>query len=290
MSQVIAIVFDFDDTLLPDSTSVLLDAHGIDAHEFWSKQAKAWLDKGFDPTHAYLNLILDRVGKNKPLGNLTNASLNKFGASLDYTFYPGVKSLPRDLKKIVSEVSDKIEVELYIISGGIQSVMDGSQFIADNFKASYGCQFGECPDTGVIRYIKRAITFTEKTRFLFEINKGIGPSETSSNQYLVNKEVSEAKRRVAFRNMIYIGDGHTDVPCFSLVKKNGGIAFGIFRPGEEASARRAFIDFLRTDRVLSTHAPKYTRTSELGSLLRIAVSNIAQRIVVDSQQAQADLF
>ncbi|MEZ4534582.1 MAG: hypothetical protein R3D26_06165 [Cyanobacteriota/Melainabacteria group bacterium] len=169
-------------------------------------------------------------------------------------------------------------------------MMDGSAFIRENFTATYGCQFGECPRTGLIKNIKRAITFTEKTRYLFEINKGITPGDTQENQYVVNIDVNERERRIPFKNMIYLGDGHTDVPCFSLVKKNGGIAFGIFRPGEESSARKAFLDFLRTDRVLSTHAPKYTKTAELGALLRIAVRNIADRIIVDRKQAEAELY
>ena len=290
MSQVIAIVFDFDDTLLPDSTSELLESRGIDAMEFWRNEAKALLDLGYDPTHAYLNLILDRVGKGKELGEISNKSLNQFGATLDDTFYPGVKSLFRDLKKTVTSVSDQLSIEFYIISGGLQAVMDGSKFIKENFTATYGCQFGECQKTGLIKNIKRAITFTEKTRYLFEINKGITPDDTNRNQYVVNIDVNEKERRIPFKNMIYLGDGHTDVPCFSLVKKNGGIAFGIFRPGEEASARKAFLDFLRTDRVLSTHAPKYTKTAELGALLRIAVKNIANRILVDSKQAEAELY
>ena len=88
--------------------------------------------------------------------------------------------------------------------------------------------------------------------------------------------------------MVYVGDGLTDVPCFSLLKSNGGIAFGIFRPGEKLSARPAFLDFLRTDRVLSTHAPKYTKGAELGSLLRTAVGQIAHGILVDSKQAEAE--
>ncbi|MBI1272301.1 haloacid dehalogenase-like hydrolase [bacterium] len=290
MSQTIAIIFDFDDTLLPDSTSELLESRGIDSMEFWRTEAKALLDRGYDPTHAYLNLILDRVGEKKELGLLSNKALSEFGATLDETFYPGVKSLFRDLKKVVAGVSDQLSIEFYIISGGLQAVMDGSPFIKENFTATYGCQFGECPETGLIKNIKRAITFTEKTRYLFEINKGITPGDTQENQYVVNIDVNERERRIPFKNMIYLGDGHTDVPCFSLVKKNGGIAFGIFRPGEESSARKAFLDFLRTDRVLSTHAPKYTKTAELGALLRIAVRNIADRIIVDRKQAEAELY
>lgn len=290
MSQTIALVFDFDDTLLPDSTSELLEAHGIDAMEFWRNEAKALLDKGYDPTHAYLNLIIDRVGKNRPLGLLNNEALNQFGSTLDNTFYPGVKSLFKDLRKLVSDVSENLNIEFYVISGGLQAVMDGSKFIRNNFTATYGCQFGECDKTGLIKNIKRAITFTEKTRYLFEINKGISPDDTDKNQYVVNRDINKTDRRIPFKNMIYLGDGHTDVPCFSLIKQNGGIAFGIFRPGEEASARKAFLDFLRTDRVLSTHAPRYTQKAELGALLRIAVENIANRILVDSKQAEAEFY
>ena len=290
MSNIIALVFDFDDTLLPDSTTRLLESNGIDAERFWTEEARALLQKGYDPTHAYLNLILERTGKGKPLGELSNAKLQEFGSTLEPTFYPGVKSLFRDLKKIVSEVSDKLRIEFYIISGGLQDVMDGCDFIKENFTATYGCQFGEDERTGKIINIKRAITFTEKTRYLFEINKGISPQNTRTNQYLVNTDVSDTSRRVHFKNMIYIGDGHTDVPCFSLIKKNGGTAFGIFRPGEESSARRAFLDFLKTDRVLSTHSPKYSKKSELGALIRIAITTIANRIVVDSKQAEAESF
>src|SRR5947207_893032 len=187
--DILAVIFDFDGTLLPDSTTKLLVDHGIDAEKFWGTEAKQLVERGFDPTLAYLQLI------------------------------------------------------------------------------------------------KRCVTFTEKTRYLFEINKGLTAAETGREPYLVNKDVSEPKRRIPFKNMIFVGDGLTDIPCFSLIKKSGGTPFGVFEPGKVSSARRAFLDFLKTDRVISCHAAKYRKNDELGSLLRSAVLTRCAQIDVERQAA-----
>src|SRR5947207_2162139 len=83
-------------------------------------------------------------------------------------------------------------------------------------------------ESRVLATIKRAVTFTEKTRFLFEIQKGITPQQTAKDPYLVNKDVPATDRRVPFSNMIYVGDGLTDIPCFSLIGHNRGRAFAVF--------------------------------------------------------------
>jgi hypothetical protein len=285
VSDVIALVFDLDDTLLPDSTTMLLESKGIDAERFWKVDAKALLDQGYDPTIAYLNLILDNVGDKKPLGNLTIQELHDFGATLEDKFFPGVNTLARDLRDLVKKISRDIAVELYIVSGGLQDIMDGSSFINETFEAIYGCQFG-ADENGVLKKIKRTITFTEKTRYLFEINKGIRPPDTVSNQYLVNKFIPEGTRRVPFRNIIYVGDGLTDIPSFSLVQKNGGTAFGIFKPNEAASAKRAFLEFLKTGRVVGTYSPKFAEGEDLGGMIRAAVTTTASRIIIDRGQAE----
>jgi hypothetical protein len=108
---------------------------------------------------------------------------------------------------------------------------------------------------------------------------------THRNPLLVNKDVPESHRRVPFRNIIYIGDGLTDIPCFSLVKKNGGTTFGVFQPEQEHSVKRALLEFLKTDRVVSCHAPRYRKSDELGSLLRAAVLQRCQAIEFERQGA-----
>lgn len=279
----IALIFDFDDTLVPDSTTRLLAEHGIDTRAFWEKEAKGLIAEGYDHALVYLKLLLDRVGPGRPLGKLTLAKLRRFGAGLK--FHPGVGTLFGDLRGIVRGHRG-VEIEFHVISAGLFEVIEGSS-IARNFTGIYASRLAEDPATGCVRFIKRCVSFTEKTRFLFEINKGIRPAESLKNPYLVNKDVPPDRRRVPFRNMIYVGDGITDIPCFSLIRKEGGTCFGVFNPAERKSAKRALLEFLGPGRVVSAHAPRYRMTDELGSLLRSAVANLCERIVLSRQQADA---
>lgn len=284
----IAVVFDFDDTLMPDSTTELIKEHGIDPDEFWGKTVRELLLRGYEPVLAYLNRLLENVGKDRAFGMMTNVALREYGKTLSHHFYPGVTGMFKELREIVLSVSSDINLEFYIVSGGLQDLIEEIPLLKKNFSGIYGCQFGEDPETGVIHQIKRCVTFTEKTRYLFEINKGISAKQVEKNKYAVNRDVPLSKRRVPFKNMIYVGDGLTDIPCFSLVKRLGGMAFGVFNPSEERAAKRALLEFLNTDRVISMHAPRYRKTDELGSLLRAAVSTIAQRAHLEGSEAEAE--
>src|SRR4030067_431064 len=97
----IAVIFDFDDTLVPDSTTLLLEKHDINSKQFWKEDVKKLISAGYDPTPAYLRLLLDNIGKDKSLGPLTNNDLRKFGANLDNKFYVGLPDLFSDLRKLV---------------------------------------------------------------------------------------------------------------------------------------------------------------------------------------------
>ncbi len=281
--SVIAVVFDYDDTLVPDSTSALLRAHDIDLDEFWTDLVPGLVRQGYDPPLAYLRVILDHIGPGQPLGALTNANLQEFGRSLDTTYFPGIPELFADLRRIVAAHEDLV-VEFYIISGGLKDLIAGSEIVANNMTGVYGCQLGEDLDAGYIRYIKRCITFTEKTRYLFEINKGVQPSQSDTQPELVNLRKDD--RRVPFANMVYVGDGLTDVPCFSLVQKNGGTPFGVFKSGAE-SARQAFQKLLATDRVKGLHSPDYRADADLGAMIRAAVETCAARIALQQEQPYA---
>jgi len=275
---VVAVVFDFDDTLMPDSTTALLSSFNIDVDEFWRELAPGLVSKGYDPPMAYLRLLLDLVGDGKPLGRLSNAQLAEFGKTLDDQFFVGIPDVFDDLKALIKDIRD-VSVEFYIVSSGLQDLIKGSAIVQEYFSGVYACQLDD-EDEGYVKHVKRCVTFTEKTRFLFEINKGIEQNHSAVQPGLVNKEIPEDTRRVPFTNMIYAGDGLTDIPCFSLVRKNGGTAFGIFEPGSQLSAKKAFQEFLQAGRVVSSHAPRFRADDELGSLLRAAVSTRAGDIAV----------
>lgn len=270
--NIIAVVFDFDDTLTDDSTTALIKSVGIDAQDFWTNKAKALLDAGWDPTPAYLKLLLDNVGDGKPFGRLTNARLREFGSKLQ--FYPGIPGLFKDLRKSVSQHRlSSPGIEFYVISGGLEEIIRGSS-IAKDLTRFWGCQFAE--ENGQIRHLQKIVSFTEKTKHLFEINKGLVGSNIGP--YSVNEKVSLADRRIPFENIIYIGDGLTDVPCFSMLDRFGGTPFGVFDPKKQDSPKKAWEKLLTPKRVTSLNAPKYRKTDELGSLLRTAVKAICMRL------------
>lgn len=284
VSEHLAVVFDFDDTLVPDSTSMFLESKGYDTETFWRNQVDPMVRQGFDAPLAYLQLMLDEVGPDGGLGALTNDELRLYGATLDDNFFPGLPELFVDLKEMVSAEYRDLVLEFYIVSSGIQSIIEGSTVVNDHFSGVYACRFGEGPE-GYLQYIKRCVTFTEKTRYLFEINKGIPPEASETNPGLVNKRVEE--RRVPLSNMVYVGDGLTDIPCFSLVNKGGGTTFGVFEPTSPRKAKQALQEFLKAGRTVSSHAPRYSADDELGSFIRAAVATTCSQIELRREQARS---
>jgi hypothetical protein len=285
VTEIVALVFDFDDTLVPDSTTKLLQAHGIDSDTFFGVHAKNLIDEGYDPPLAYLNLILQNIGSGKPFGQLTNKSLIEFGATLDACFHEGLPEFFDDVRDQTKTQFKNIDVEFYIISGGLQPILEGSAIVRKYFKAVYGCQLDGDTEDGPLKYIKRCITFTEKTRYLFEINKGIDSSQSKTNPYLVNEAKKPEDRRIPFENMIYVGDGQTDIPCFSMLKQLGGAPFGVFDPKNKAKAKASLEKLLQPDRVIGMHAPKYSQNEDLGSLLRLVVAQRCLSISVKTKLA-----
>ena len=271
---VLALIFDFDDTMVPDSTTALLEHYGVDSKEFWSQRAAKLVEAGYDPPLAYLNLILRDVAPGRPLDGLTNAKLVEFGRDVvDKTWFPGLPALFEELRELADQSRD-VSIEYYIISGGLQAVIEGSPTVQQYVSGVYGCQLAESAETGAVAEVQRCVTFTEKTRFLFEISKGISAAEARTKPHLVNRKIDDAQRPVPFSNMIYVGDGLTDIPCFSLVEKGGGSSFAVFKPGEE-SAKRSFQELLATGRVRSMHSPDFGSDADLGAILRLAVASKA---------------
>ena len=187
---VIAVVFDFDDTLVPDATTALLASRGIDVDEFWSEVVPPLVEEGYDPPLAYLRAMLDRIGADLPLGLLSSRDLREFGESLDSEFFPGLPALFADLRDLVGRFRD-ISIEFYIVSGGLQDVIGGSSVVKTWFDGFYGCQLGE-DDHGLIRYVKRCVTFTDSSR------STNGPAwGVRTMPHLVNNKVA-ARRVPAF--------------------------------------------------------------------------------------------
>ena len=276
--NVIALIFDFDDTLTDDSTTQLLEANGIDTRDFWGRRVAERVQDGWDNALAYLNAILEEALPGRPLENLTNKRLGELGATLP--FYQGLPELFTDLQNICDEHRiSRPAIEFFIVSGGLEAVVRGSS-IARHFTGIWGSCFEEVD--GRVARIRNAISFTEKTKYIYAINKGI-ENEVRRDPYAVNRAVAQENRRVPFGNMIYVGDGLTDVPCFSLIQNAGGSAFGVFDPQKKDSPKKAWEQLVAPHRVSTMNSPRYGAKDDLGSLLRAAVHQVCIKMDLRTQ-------
>ena len=259
----IALVYDYDQTLSPCymQDDVLFPEFGIDPAQFWKKCNSLVTDQKWDGELAYLKCLLDYLG----MDNVTNARLTELGAGL--RFFPGLPELFEALPKAALRPDHEaagIKVEHYIISSGLKALLDGSR-LQPFVKAMFGCEFGE-DSKGGISFPKRVISHTTKT---------LGYDQD------VNDHMPAEQRPIPFENMVYVGDGPTDVPCFTVMARNGGQAIAVYNP-EDASGRS-----FRKCFQLSTHAGRvkhiapadYRQGSHLWLLLQEMVTETADRIL-----------
>ncbi|MEY5026918.1 MAG: hypothetical protein RLZZ244_2446 [Verrucomicrobiota bacterium] len=271
--NVIAIVYDYDQTLSPNymQEEVLFPAFGIDSRAFWKKAQELVREHGFDNELAYMKVLLDCLGMDRP----TNQRLRELGSSL--RFYPGLPQMFEEFAKGLlssQHLAHGIRVEHYIISSGLKILIEGSR-LAPHVQAIFGCEFAE-DERGCITFPKRVISHTQKTQYLFRINKGLLDMAQD-----VNDHMPAGIRPVPFQNMIYIGDGPTDVPCFAVVRQNGGHAIAVYNPDDasRASFRKCYQLSTHADRVRHIAPADFRAGSHLRLILEQMVSEIANRIV-----------
>ena len=207
----------------------------------------------------------------------TNTELKQLGKKLN--FYKGLPEMFeqfRDGLLTAEHRAHGISVEHYIISSGIKVLIEGSR-LAPYVRAMFGCEFAE-DEQGRITFPKRVISHTQKTQFLFRINKGLLDMSQDVNDHM-DPEI----RPIPFPNMIYIGDGPTDVPCFTVMKKNGGQAIAVYNPDDpqRAGFRKCYQLSAHADRVKHIAPADYRPNTHLRMLLEQMVEETADRIVAE---------
>jgi hypothetical protein len=299
--NVIAMIWDFDKTLIPGNMQGPLFRHfGVDEAVFWEEVdgLETWYRaRGSDliaGERLYLDHILSYV-RGGPMAGLSNDLLRTLGAEI--SFYRGIPDFLELVRKAVASeprfAEHQIEVEHYIVSTGIRQMILGSE-VAPYVEDVWACEFTELvappgypeqqgrlfsPD-GEVRQLIYTIDNTTKTRALFEINKG-----TNKNPNIdVNAKMAREDRRVPFQNMIYIADGPSDVPVFSVVEANGGRTYAVYRPGSQVEFEQA-ARLLEQDRVDAFGEADYSEGSHTAMWLTHAVEGIARRIVRDREEA-----
>jgi hypothetical protein len=292
-------VWDFDKTLCPGYMQTpLFKAFGVDEEQFWKETNQLpalYARKGIrtPKDSVYLNHLLSYV-KSGHMKGLTNAKLRELGA--DIQLCPGLPDFFPSLKKVVRELGQKhnleVTLEHYIISTGLAEMIRGTA-LAPHCDGIYGCEFLEHPlpphftkqdELALelpteITQVAAMVDNTIKTRFLFEINKG----SNKNPEIDVNAVVRMEDRRVPFENMIYIADGPSDVPVFSLLRKNGGKAFAVYVPESEAEFAQndALLQAGRVhgygpcDYAAAAFTPKWIRHALTGMVERLAQERAA---------------
>lgn len=300
--NVIALVWDFDKTLISGYMQApLFKRYGVDGPRFWAEVDQlvpAYQKLGIraNPDTIYLNHLLTYVQQG-PLRGLNNAILRQIGAELE--FYPGLPDffagIRHEIESDPTFASFGIKVEHYVVSTGFAETIRGSA-IANQVEDVFACEFIETPQppgfmdasapppqnvttTPCITQVASALDNTSKTRFLFEINKGCNKFPEIS----VHAKVLAENRRVPFGNMIYIADGPSDVPAFSIVNSGGGFTYAIYPAGDRRALRQ--VDALRRDgRIQMFGEANYREGSQTWLWLVETTRSIADRVVRDRQE------
>ena len=269
---IIGLIYDFDGTLSPGNMQEFgfIQAVGQTPEEFWTKSNNIAIGQDASDILAYMKLMYDEAKKNGI--KLTRADFNRFGA--DIKLYEGV----REWFTNVNEYGRRqgVIVEHYINSSGLTEIIEGSP-IAKEFKHVFAGSFiydqnGEAEWPGI------AVDYTAKTQYLFKIQKGIF---SSRDAHKVNESLSAEDKRLPFTNMIYFGDGETDIPSMKLVTMFGGNAIAVFdpsRPGKKQVAQK----LLRQGRVSFITPASYTKDSRTFRL----VCAIIDKIKADNELRQ----
>lgn len=274
IEPVIAIIFDFDETLGPDTISFFLKEQGLNVDKFWA-EVKEMIKDEWDPPFAYMHKMLD-LSKQGRL-DISKPMLAKLGKKLP--LFPGLPNVFKELKEYIKnnrELKDvKISLEFYIISGGLEEMIRSTK-VGAYINGIFGSNFAYDKKSNEPIGIKSAISFTEKTRYIYGIRKGVSLKDLRTNPYKVNDVTPADMRRVPFSQMIYIGDGPSDIPSLSAVTSEGGMGIGVSAPF--GSFRKGY-ELARGKRItVGPYTANYKKDSDMRKLLEETILRIGLEI------------
>ena len=266
----LALIYDFDGTLAPGNMQErqFIPDIGMTAAEFWKEVDALAQEHHADGILTYMFVMLEKArASGKPVRRE-----DLVAKSHEIEFFPGVEDWFARIDRYGRMKS--VDVEHYVISSGNSEIIEGTA-IAERFNRIYASKF-LYDARGFAVWPAVAINFTTKTQYLFRINKGAHDWEDSS---IINQFVPPEERPVPFQNMIYIGDGETDVPCFRLVKDLGGLSIAVYAPstGSGQAAHQQAEQYRREGRVNSVAPAVYTDGSELDCAVKSYIDLVAAR-------------
>jgi 2-hydroxy-3-keto-5-methylthiopentenyl-1-phosphate phosphatase len=273
----VAIIYDFDKTLSTDDMQAFgfIQGLGMEVNDFWNDCSRYSKANNVESILTYMYLMVKySKEKGKPI---TKEYLNSCGKKVK--LFNGVKEWFDRINAYGKKMG--VEVEHYVISSGLKEIIEGTE-IADKFKQVYAGSF--VYENGVPVWPALSLNYTNKTQFLYRINKGCLDILDRS----VNEEMSHSTRPIPFSNMIYIGDSETDIPCMRLTVKNGGTAIGLYQSG---SKNESYLrDLLKRNRISFVAKADYTENGELDTVIKGMIKSIkAKSDLEDIKTEQKEL-
>ncbi len=269
IQNTIAIVYDFDGTLSPQPMQeyTVLPELGIPAKEFWDEVSKQARETESEGMLVYMRLLIEKAEEKKiHLGRKELSALAK-----EIQYFPGVETWFPRINNYIKEIGHgKSKVEHYIISAGMKEILEGVS-IEKKFKNIFASEY-HYNHHGVAVFPKQLITDTTKTQFLFRINKG--KQKLTEN---INQHMPEHKRPIPFSNIIYIGDGLTDVPSMTVTKQSGGHSIAVYKPKSSKGAR-VCKELLKANRVHFIAPADYTEGAIMETRMKLLLKSVVTNI------------
>nr|WP_325304349.1 haloacid dehalogenase-like hydrolase [uncultured Dysosmobacter sp.] len=268
---VVAICYDFDKTLSPDDMQAqgYIQSVGYDVADFWIESNGLAQDNDMDQNLAYMYKMIEKA-RGRVL--FTQKNLRDYGSKV--SLFPGVEDWFQRIRAYGADHG--VIVEHYIISSGLREMIEGTSVARSGaFKRIYASSFYYDRD-GVACWPAQVVNYTNKTQFLFRIEKGV----LDINDPCVNDSFSPEEMRVPFRNMIYIGDSDTDIPCMKLVTAYGGHSIGVYNAdtGDKAKVYK----MMRDGRVRYYAPADYSEGTELDTLVKAILRRTAANEELES--------
>ena len=276
---VLAICYDFDKTLSPDDMQAqgYIQSVGYDIAQFWNESNALAAANDMDGNLAYMLKMVQEAKGNFPFNKET---LAEYGAKVH--LFPGVADWFRRIKEY--GLSKNVIVEHYIISSGLKEMIEGTQMAkAGDFERIYASAF-YFDERGEAVWPAQVVNYTSKTQFLFRIQKGVlDINDPGVNEYFPPDQI-----RIPFRNMVYIGDSDTDIPCMKLVNSYGGHSIGVYDPatGNKDKVYR----MIRDGRIRYFAPADYRDGTELDALVKTIIDKTAvfEKLEMKYQQSAAE--
>ncbi|MBO8426993.1 MAG: haloacid dehalogenase-like hydrolase [Firmicutes bacterium] len=257
---IVALMYDFDKTLaITDMQNFsFIPSLGYTPEQFWSETTKFCQKMDIDRVLGYMYMMMDLA--NKKNIKLTREFLNEQGKSIKY--FRGVEHWFKRISEYGEEKG--LKVEHYLITSGNKEIVEGTSIFKE-FKQVFGCEYIYDEEAKTAKWPKTMINYTQKTQYIFRISKGL----IESND---DREINEKTpiRRVLYENMIYLGDGLTDVPSMIVVKENGGSSIAVYKKGERDLVSHLFED----GRVNYICKADYGENSELDKVVKLIIDGI----------------